>query len=101
MFYQRLGILLKVQVVRDGEEDDDSQDLTFYLDGAHTPESMATCAHWFADSSSSRPKRSVHSSGQFGSSAPAAESDVQRVMIFNCMEVLASTSQCRCICTTH
>ena len=23
--------------------------LSFFIDGAHTPESMETCAHWFAD----------------------------------------------------
>lgn len=42
--------------------------LSFYLDGAHTAESMVTCAHWFADSAKE--------------SAPA----IQRILLFNCLQ---------------
>ena len=57
--------------------------LSFYLDGAHTEESMATCAAWFAGAvgaAGPRPDR-----GQAGAAAVAAGGDVQRVLLFNCM----------------
>ena len=38
------------QVVEDeGTSLPDGSKLSFYIDGAHTPESMETCAAWFAD----------------------------------------------------
>lgn len=54
--------------------------LSFYLDGAHTEESMATCATWFADA--------VGTPGQgpaAGSNGAAVET--QRVLLFNCLQV--------------
>ncbi|EIE20887.1 putative folylpolyglutamate synthetase [Coccomyxa subellipsoidea C-169] len=53
--------------------------LSFYLDGAHTEESMATCATWFADA--------VGTPGQgpaAGSNGAAVET--QRVLLFNCLQ---------------
>jgi folylpolyglutamate synthase len=47
--------------------------LSFYLDGAHTAESMAACAHWFADAAHAVP------------AAPGI--NTQRVLLFNCMQV--------------
>ena len=48
--------------------------VTFYLDGAHTEESMASCGEWFHDAvqqaSSLNPGRAT-----------------QRVLLFNCMQV--------------
>jgi hypothetical protein len=61
--------------------------LSFYLDGAHTEESMATCAAWFAGAigaADPRPDR-----GQGGGGATAASGDVQRVLLFNCMPARA------------
>jgi folylpolyglutamate synthase len=49
----------------------------FFLDGAHTPESMAACAQWFADASRA-------ACAQAG---VAASADVDRVLVFNCMTV--------------
>lgn len=53
--------------------------LSFFLDGAHTEESMVTCADWFADSSSS---------SSFGKNCGNTSSDddgeLQRVLLFNC-----------------
>jgi hypothetical protein len=46
--------------------------VTFYLDGAHTPESMAACSHWFADASSS-------------AAAQDTLTSVDRVLLFNCL----------------
>ena len=51
--------------------------LSLYLDGAHTEESMATCAAWFADA--------VGRAGQQRSNGTAWET--QRVLLFNCMQV--------------
>ena len=49
------------QVVRDAHEGS----LTFFLDGAHTPESVVACGRWFAE---------------------AASADAERVMVFHCMD---------------
>ncbi|XAR68462.1 Tetrahydrofolate synthase [Bertholletia excelsa] len=49
---------------------DPSGDLTFYLDGAHSPESMEVCARWFS---------SVIQSKENSSSS--------EILLFNCMEV--------------
>lgn len=41
----------RAEVVHDGDDASATaatSALSFYLDGAHTPESMETCAHWFA-----------------------------------------------------
>lgn len=41
----------RAQVVHDlvSDQQDSSGDLIFYLDGAHSPESMEVCAKWFSD----------------------------------------------------
>lgn len=46
--------------------------LTFYLDGAHTAESVAMCGRWFASASAAAP------------AAPGLHT--QRLLLFNCME---------------
>lgn len=51
--------------------------LTFFLDGAHTPESMKVCADWFAAAS----QRAATSAAP-SSSAPH---ETERVLLFNCM----------------
>ncbi len=52
---------------------------TFFLDGAHTPESMATCAEWFAEASQLQQE----------SSLPAGQPLIppHRILLFNCMKV--------------
>lgn len=50
--------------------------LSFFLDGAHTEESMATCATWFADSV-----------GTPAAATNGAAVETQRVLLFNCMQV--------------
>lgn len=56
--------------------------LTFYLDGAHTEESMATCATWFADTVSG-----AEQAGQGASAPDGSAPETQRVLLFNCMQV--------------
>ena len=74
--------------------------LSFYLDGAHTEESMATCADWFADAvakpsdgpgagcgGNGSPAADGQAGATGGSAGGAACPDVQRVLLFNCMPV--------------
>ena len=49
-------------------EDSDAENITFFVDGAHTPESVDACAAWFSSASSAR------------------SSSTERIVIFNCME---------------
>ena len=49
---------------------------TFFLDGAHTPESMATCAEWFFEASHTQLD-----------TAEQAELAPHRILLFNCMKV--------------
>lgn len=60
--------------------------LTFYLDGAHTEESMATCATWFADTVGSAGSAAAQPEGTSDSSPL----EIQRVILFNCMQVRSS-----------
>lgn len=66
------------QVVQ-GEAGDYGDRLTYYLDGAHTPESMATCAHWFADAS--------HASNSAEKHERHVDGNLQRILVFNCQQV--------------
>lgn len=70
--------------------------LSFFLDGAHTAESMATCAHWFADATAAEEEATAagagasSGAGDGAAAAVAAGADrpvVQRVLLFNCMQV--------------
>lgn len=87
------------QVIRDQQEGID-QHLTFYFDGAHTPESMTTCAQWFADSVTSEAQDGTLSESPGASSPSPSNSEVQRVLIFNCMEEREPASLLRPLITT-
>lgn len=66
----------RAQVVLDSDScapaEERCSNLTFHLDGAHTGESAATCAEWFAGAA------------QAGEAAQAVPSE--RVLVFNCMK---------------
>ncbi len=65
--------------------------LTFYLDGAHTEESMATCGTWFADTVAASGSSEGVSSDN--TRAPGSNpTETQRVLLFNCMQVRTSIS---------
>ena len=66
--------------------------LTFYLDGAHTEESMATCATWFADIV--KPLESQDSQSRQGAHSNTSSLEIQRVLLFNCMQVQYYLSWC-------
>jgi len=53
--------------------------LSFFLDGAHTEESMVTCADWFADTSSSSSFEKKDNT-----ISDDDEGELQRVLLFNC-----------------
>ncbi|CAH8350003.1 unnamed protein product [Eruca vesicaria subsp. sativa] len=66
-----------------------SGDLVFYLDGAHSPESMEVCAKWFSeavkgDNQSESSKHLVNGSSHDKSSG---EENCQQILLFNCMSV--------------
>jgi len=73
-------LLVRVQVVphpqfmqpHEESSSSSSSRLTYYLDGAHTPESMVTCAAWFAQVT---PQRQQQPQQQY-----------MRVLLFNCMK---------------
>ncbi|KAL1196978.1 Folylpolyglutamate synthase [Cardamine amara subsp. amara] len=68
-----------------------SGDLIFYLDGAHSPESMEACAKWFSfavkgDNQSESSKYLVN--GSAGSSHDKWSGETcQQILLFNCMSV--------------
>ncbi|CAG7891256.1 unnamed protein product [Brassica rapa] len=66
-----------------------SGDLLFYLDGAHSPESMDVCAKWFSlavkgDNKSERSEYLVNGSSHDKCSG---EENCQQILLFNCMSV--------------
>ncbi|KAI3731113.1 hypothetical protein L1987_62296 [Smallanthus sonchifolius] len=73
----------RAQIVADRAFDIQSQgDLVFYLDGAHTPESMEVCANWFS--------LAVKDHGQERCSSTAGDNsrkDSTQILLFNCMSV--------------
>ena len=68
---------------------------TFFLDGAHTPESMATCAEWFFEAS--------HTQQDSGLPAGQPALTPHRILLFNCMKVITScdSSSCCAACAAH
>lgn len=79
----------RAQVVVD-ESVEPPSSLSFYLDGAHTPESSVTCASWFAEaigsSSSSSSGAAAPASASCPCSSQSSSSPVElRLLLFNCM----------------
>lgn len=58
-----------------GSSSSSSSRLTFYLDGAHTPESMASCAQWFAEEAGE---------GEGEGGGAGDEKKTLRFLFFNC-----------------
>ncbi|XP_010423399.1 PREDICTED: folylpolyglutamate synthase isoform X2 [Camelina sativa] len=82
----------RAQVVPDQfTESRTSGDLVFYLDGAHSPESMEACAKWFSfavkgDNQSESSEHLVN--GSAGSSHDKWSGETcQQILLFNCMSV--------------
>lgn len=62
-------------------DDEEAAGLTFFVDGAHTPESIGACATWFSAASIAREARDAAAKA-----VGATDSTADRVVIFNCME---------------
>lgn len=58
-----------------------STEVSYFLDGAHTAESMLTCARWFTDAANEQAADFESSTGTKG------ELGTQRVLVFNCTQV--------------
>ncbi|XP_042480860.1 folylpolyglutamate synthase-like isoform X2 [Macadamia integrifolia] len=91
----------RAQVVHDTSEEISYGDLIFYLDGAHSPESMEVCAKWFSStvkeenissSSSSSGNEKVkelwsNCAAQHGKqNFVGSERTSKQVLLFNCMD---------------
>jgi hypothetical protein len=70
----------------DGEEGSPAAIVSYFLDGAHTPESMLTCARWFARAAGRDAPASCSPSV---SPAPPSQLPTQRVLVFNCTKVMS------------
>ncbi|KAL9678233.1 hypothetical protein QQ045_016073 [Rhodiola kirilowii] len=81
----------RAQIVPDKfVNDENSEELVFYLDGAHSPESMEVCARWFSLEVKEEHKKTsnqhsdemavVPRNGQFGKNST-------QILLFNCMSV--------------
>ncbi|KAK9867413.1 hypothetical protein WJX84_000013 [Apatococcus fuscideae] len=77
----------RAQVIQDPGSTETGSGLTFYLDGAHTEESMASCGEWFHDA--------VQESA---ASKPGQAS--QRVLLFNCLQERDPTKLLRSLSST-
>jgi len=62
-------------------DDNEAAGLTFFVDGAHTPESIGACALWFSAASIAREAKDAPTQA-----TGATNSTADRVVIFNCME---------------
>ncbi|XP_039070555.1 folylpolyglutamate synthase-like isoform X1 [Hibiscus syriacus] len=74
----------RAQIVRD--QFPDIENLVFYLDGAHSPESMEACARWFSLCT----KDDNHQSDQNSESQQQSDErskDTAQILLFNCMSV--------------
>ncbi|CAN7037369.1 unnamed protein product [Brassica rapa subsp. trilocularis] len=66
-----------------------SGDVVFYLDGAHSPESMEVCAKWFslAVKGDNKSERSEHLVNGSSHGKWSGEENCQQILLFNCMSV--------------
>ena len=70
------------QIVRD----EHSKNLTFYLDGAHTEESMRTCAEWFSAHINAKRKKDGQHDNCYNDGKQLSSGMCHNVFLFNCME---------------
>ncbi|XVF23969.1 hypothetical protein REPUB_Repub13aG0085700 [Reevesia pubescens] len=89
----------RAQIVRDQFTDiENPGDLIFYLDGAHSPESMEACAKWFSlciKEDNQQPNQNYPAQDYTESSNEVAQKhtkerskkDTAQILLFNCMSV--------------
>lgn len=74
----------RAQIVQDCSSeatDSSSGDLIFYLDGAHSPESMEACARWFSEAVKEKNGYTQYAKGK------EYKEESRKILLFNCMEV--------------
>ncbi|KAM3262913.1 hypothetical protein ACQJBY_053201 [Aegilops geniculata] len=80
----------RAQIVPDSqvnsEEKDRDRSLVFYLDGAHSPESMEICARWFSHATKEQPQTCSKSRKSSPSCGCLLWGTLQ-ILLFNCMSV--------------
>ncbi|XP_059628076.1 folylpolyglutamate synthase isoform X2 [Cornus florida] len=91
-------------------------DLIFYLDGAHSPESMEVCANWFSlaikegnqqqHSLNSQPNDNTRTSNELAQSFhhETSRKDSKQILLFNCMSVRDPQMLLPCLmnaCASH
>ncbi|XVE69261.1 hypothetical protein DITRI_Ditri09bG0138200 [Diplodiscus trichospermus] len=88
----------RAQIVRDQFDPESPGDLLFYLDGAHSPESMEACGRWYSlcvkeDSQRSNLNYQVpdytESSNEMAQlqAGERSKKDTAQILLFNCMSV--------------
>ncbi|CAN1251017.1 Folylpolyglutamate synthase [Linum perenne] len=76
----------RAQIVRDEYVNcENDGDLIFYLDGAHSPESMDICARWFSGVVNGG--KQLDKVPQVSSSTHQLKKNIMQVLLFNCMTV--------------
>ncbi|CAI0412144.1 unnamed protein product, partial [Linum tenue] len=77
----------RAQIVPDQYVDSEKDgDLVFYLDGAHSPESMEICAKWFSGAVKGE-HQSDKAKPQVSSSTHQLKKNIMQILLFNCMTV--------------
>ncbi|XP_041998981.1 folylpolyglutamate synthase-like isoform X1 [Salvia splendens] len=80
----------RAEIVRDStlsssamasEAENTSGDLVFYLDGAHSPESIEACARWFSSAVKGKTSKEVWGNGDVKGKIS------KKILLFNCMDV--------------
>lgn len=65
---------------------DNTSRLTVFLDGAHTPESMISCAAWYAQATKQQQQQDSQTADGHSSNNSSRQQKPVRVLIFNCMK---------------
>ncbi|CAN0837686.1 Folylpolyglutamate synthase [Linum grandiflorum] len=77
----------RAQIVCDQYVDNENDgDLIFYLDGAHSPESMDICARWFSGAVKGGKEHDTITP-QVSSSTHQLKKNIMQILLFNCMTV--------------
>ncbi|XP_017219060.1 folylpolyglutamate synthase isoform X3 [Daucus carota subsp. sativus] len=78
----------RAQIVPDQFIDTERQeDLVFYLDGAHSPESMEVCAKWFSLAIEQDNEHRKNLSTQLPDNSSISRKNSSQILLFNCMSV--------------
>ncbi|XP_010554637.1 PREDICTED: folylpolyglutamate synthase isoform X2 [Tarenaya hassleriana] len=96
----------RAQIVRDAEN---PENVVFFLDGAHSPESMEACATWFSRAVEKETSKHRNNGGSSVSSIVRQNQEMtlqrsEQILLFNCMSVRDPElllPRLRSTCTNH